>query len=33
MADNILYYDNDIANRSTDVDRNGTIASSSSVMS
>ena len=32
MADNILYYDNDIAHRSTEVDRNGTIASSDSVM-
>ena len=33
MADNILYYDNDAANRSTEIDRNGTIASSNSVMS
>ena len=32
MADNILYYDNAIANQPTDVDRNGTIASTDSVM-
>ena len=33
MAENTLYYDNDVANRSTEVDRNSSIATSNSVLS